>query len=158
MLGNCHLLYTVILKYSEIQCVYIYIYMTTCALCNCIHYVEMISWELLTFNSSTVTNTHVNEMSPAAHIWALDQQQRCIACSVDRMLIGPIGDFLCQMHRQDTCTSHELHLPVVKVMSLKSGSRKITHASSKLLKLWVYSDPLWPRPFSAIYWMEDTEK
>lgn len=42
--------------------------MTTCALCNCIHYVEMISWELLTFNSSTVTNTHVNEMSPAAHI------------------------------------------------------------------------------------------
>ena len=30
------------------------------------------------------------------------------------VLIGPIGDFLCQMHRQDTCTSHELHLPVVK--------------------------------------------
>ena len=158
MLGNCHLLYTVILKYSEIQCVYIYIYiyMTTCALCNCIHYVEMISWELLTFNSSTVTNTHVNEMSPAAHIWALDQQQRCIACSVDRMLIGPIGDFLCQMHRQDTCTSHELHLPVVKSYVTKVRlPENHSKASSKLLKLWVYSDPLWPRPFSAI---EDTEK
>ena len=108
---------TVILKYSEIQRVYIYIYiyiyiyMTTCALCNCIHYVEMISLGI----------AHLQLIYCHKYSCQWDESSRAyLSLGINSkgvlhaVLIGPIGDFLCQMHRQDTCTSHELHLPVVK--------------------------------------------
>ena len=155
MLGNCHLLCTVILKYSAIQCVYMQMY-------TCQHVLFAIAFTMLKwFIGNCSPSTHLLSQILMSMRWVqprISEPWINSKGALHAVLIGPIGDFLCQMHSQDTCTSHELHLPVVKVMSLKSGSRKITHASSKLLKLWVYSDPLWPRPFNAIYWMEDTEK